>query len=233
MLNHNGIYVKTTYCVVVVVFQFSRFPRHVQRDLSCIRNHHCSSVLLTVLLTATTVSMFTLNSRRFLKLVSPPAARFSPALYFAQYTKIVQKKLKPLVVESEPSSPPSCPLSPEQLDRIARNKRAALERLASAKTPTGFGESWRKGLSAEFGKPYFKQVRTGYSTTHGVSVFFGPVFMSFPILSQLMNFVSDERKRHTVYPPAEDVFTWTQMCDIRDVSETAMALSLRSKIIRH
>uniref|UniRef100_A0A671XAH4 Uracil-DNA glycosylase-like domain-containing protein n=1 Tax=Sparus aurata TaxID=8175 RepID=A0A671XAH4_SPAAU len=32
-----------------------------------------------------------------------------------------------------------------------------------------------------------------------------------------MNFVSEERKRHTVYPPAEDVFTWTQMCDIRDV----------------
>lgn len=35
-----------------------------------------------------------------------------------------------------------------------------------------------------------------------------------------MNFVSEERKHHTVYPPAEHVFTWTQMCDIRDVSET-------------
>ncbi|XP_010751762.3 uracil-DNA glycosylase [Larimichthys crocea] len=91
---------------------------------------------------------------------------------------------------AEPSSPSPAPLSPEQLDRIARNKKAALEKLASAQTPPGFGESWRHGLSAEFGKPYFKQ---------------------------LMDFVSEERKRHTVYPPAEQVFTWTQMCNIRDV----------------
>lgn len=33
-----------------------------------------------------------------------------------------------------------------------------------------------------------------------------------------MKFVADERKAHTVYPPADQVFTWTQMCDIRDVS---------------
>lgn len=37
-----------------------------------------------------------------------------------------------------------------------------------------------------------------------------------------MSFVSEERKRHTVYPPAEHVFTWTQMCNIKDVSETAL-----------
>lgn len=35
---------------------------------------------------------------------------------------------------------------------------------------------------------------------------------------QLMAFVAEERKKHTVYPPPEQVFTWTQMCDIRDVS---------------
>lgn len=35
---------------------------------------------------------------------------------------------------------------------------------------------------------------------------------------QLMAFVAEERKRYTVYPPPEQVFTWTQMCDIRDVS---------------
>ncbi|XP_023269423.1 uracil-DNA glycosylase isoform X1 [Seriola lalandi dorsalis] len=134
--------------------------------------------------------MFARHCGRFLTPVAPLAARFSPALYFAQYTKIVQKKPKPSAVESKPSGPPPNPLSPEQLDKIARNKRAALEKLASAHTPPGFGESWRKGLSAEFGKAYFKQ---------------------------LMNFVSEERKRHTVYPPAEHVFTWTQTCDIRDV----------------
>lgn len=32
-----------------------------------------------------------------------------------------------------------------------------------------------------------------------------------------MSYVAEERKKHTVYPPAEHVFTWTQMCDIQDV----------------
>ncbi|XP_035513527.1 uracil DNA glycosylase a isoform X1 [Morone saxatilis] len=135
--------------------------------------------------------MLALRCPRFLKPLQPAAARLSPALCFAQYTKIVQKKQKSSAPEGDgPPQPGSPPLSPDQLERIARNKRAALERLAAAQTPPGFGESWRNGLSAEFGKPYFKQ---------------------------LMSFVADERKRHTVYPPAEHVFTWTQMCDIRDV----------------
>uniref|UniRef100_UPI0037E789A8 uracil-DNA glycosylase isoform X1 n=1 Tax=Semicossyphus pulcher TaxID=241346 RepID=UPI0037E789A8 len=134
--------------------------------------------------------MFVQHLRRFLKPVLPPDVRFSSALYVTRYTKILQKKQKSSASEPEPSSPPPTPLSPEQLDRIARNKKAALEKLASAQTPPGFGQSWRNGLSAEFKKPYFKQ---------------------------LMSFVSEERKRHTVYPPAEHVFTWTQMCDIRDV----------------
>ncbi|KAM9393014.1 uracil-DNA glycosylase isoform 1-T1 [Pholidichthys leucotaenia] len=105
-------------------------------------------------------------------------------------TTEVQKKRRSSAGDAEPSSPAPSPLAPEQLERIARNKRAALERLASASTPPGFGESWRKALCAEFGKPYFKQ---------------------------LTNFVCEERKRHTVFPPAEHVFTWTQMCDIKDV----------------
>ncbi|XP_065807094.1 uracil-DNA glycosylase-like isoform X1 [Labrus bergylta] len=135
-------------------------------------------------------SMFALHCRRFVKHVSPPARCLSSALYFSKYTKIVQKKPKCSAGDPEPSSPRPAPLSPEQLDRIARNKKAALEKLSSAQTPPGFGESWREGLSAEFGKSYFKQ---------------------------LMRFVSEERKRHNVYPPAEHVFTWTQMCDIKDV----------------
>lgn len=81
------------------------------------------------------------------------------------------------------------PLSPEQLERIAINKKAALERLQSA-APDGIGESWRKALGAEFGKSYFKS---------------------------LMSFVGEERKKHTIYPPPHEVFTWTQTCDIKDV----------------
>ncbi|XP_017657666.2 uracil-DNA glycosylase isoform X2 [Nannospalax galili] len=92
--------------------------------------------------------------------------------------------------EEQPGTPLSSPLSPEQLDRIQRNKAAALLRLAARNVPAGFGESWKKHLNAEFGKPYF---------------------------IKLMGFVAEERKHHTVYPPPDQVFTWTQMCDIRDV----------------
>lgn len=162
--------------------------------------------------------MFALPCRLLPTRLPTLATRLLPALCFAQYTKILQKKPKSPAVESEPSIPSADPLSPEQLERIARNKRAALERLSTAQTPPGFGQSWRSGLSAEFGKPYFKQVRAHvvFGAVRGYSkqVFFLP---------QLMGFVAEERKKHTIYPPAEQVFTWTQMCDIRDVS-----LSLRS-----
>ena len=110
-------------------------------------------------LLAVSTRMFVLRCRRFLKPRSPPAARFSPAVCVSKYIKILQRKKLKSVSAVEPSSPPPAPLSPDQLDRIARNKRAALEKLASAQTPPGFGESWRNGLSAEFGKPYFRRVR--------------------------------------------------------------------------
>ncbi|KAJ8263655.1 hypothetical protein COCON_G00161120 [Conger conger] len=96
------------------------------------------------------------------------------------------KKLKP----TSDKLPTVTSLSPEQLNKIEKNKRAALEKLAAHNAPDGFGESWRKALKAEFGKPYF---------------------------TRLMAFVSDERKKHTIYPPTPQVFTWTQMCSIRDV----------------
>lgn len=47
-----------------------------------------------------------------------------------------------------------------------------------------------------------------------------------PLSPQLMAFVAEERKRYTVYPPPEQVFTWTQMCDIWDVSRAVLCGSL-------
>lgn len=61
----------------------------------------------------------------------------------------------------EPGTPPSSPLSPEQLVRIQKNKAAALLRLAARNVPVGFGESWKQHLSGEFGKPYFIKVNEG------------------------------------------------------------------------
>lgn len=101
--------------------------------------------------------MFAPPSQRCLLMSSTSVTRVLPALCFAQYTKIIQKKRKS--PEPEPTSPPAAPLSSEQLERIARNKKAALEKLTSAQTPAGIGEGWRDKLSPEFGKPYFKKVR--------------------------------------------------------------------------
>uniref|UniRef100_A0A2K6CL90 Uracil DNA glycosylase n=2 Tax=Macaca TaxID=9539 RepID=A0A2K6CL90_MACNE len=72
--------------------------------------------------------------------------------------------------QEEPGTPPSSPLSAEQLDRIQRNKAAALLRLAARNVPVGFGESWKKHLSGEFGKPYFIKVKVvilGQDPYHG------------------------------------------------------------------
>lgn len=140
---------------------------------------------------------------------SPAITRLLPALCFAQYTKIMQRKRKS--PEPEPADPS---LSAEQLERIARNKRTALARLSSARTPPGFGEAWRDELAAEFGKTYFKQVR---DVAPRNAKLFSPA--ESPVcLPQLMQFVADERRSRVVYPPADEVFSWTQMCDIRDVS---------------
>ncbi|XP_073438701.1 uracil-DNA glycosylase isoform X2 [Dendrobates tinctorius] len=64
----------------------------------------------------------------------------------------------------------SPPLSPEQLDRIQRNKAAALQKLAARHVPEGFGDSWRQELLVEFTKPYFTKVKVvilGQDPYHG------------------------------------------------------------------
>lgn len=76
-----------------------------------------------------------------------------------KYTEISSqaKKRRKADGGDAPEQTVSPPLSPEQLDRIARNKKAALERLSVRSGPEGLGESWRKALAAEFGKPYLGQ----------------------------------------------------------------------------
>ncbi|KAG8455709.1 hypothetical protein GDO86_001774 [Hymenochirus boettgeri] len=113
---------------------------------------------------------------------------FSRRVFDPQITPV--KKVK--TTEDEDGSPNvvSPPLSPEQLDRMQRNKAAALQKLAGRHVPLGVGGSWKQELMAEFTKPYF---------------------------IKLSSFIAEERKRYTIYPPPEQVFTWTQMVDIRDV----------------
>ncbi|CAI9553605.1 unnamed protein product [Staurois parvus] len=111
-----------------------------------------------------------------------PFSDYSPQTTPVKKTRQEDEENQPQVTSS--------PLSPEQLDRIQKNKAAALQKLAARYVPEGFGESWKQELLSEFAKPYFVK---------------------------LTNYVSEERKRCTVYPPPHQVFTWTQMCDIRDV----------------
>ena len=84
-----------------------------------------------------------------------PAVLISQTIYFSKFVKITPKKLKSSNAEQKSSSPQ---LSDEQLDRMAQNKKAALDKLRAKETPAGFGETWRRELAAEFEKPYFKQV---------------------------------------------------------------------------
>lgn len=71
-------------------------------------------------------------------------------------------------------------LSPEQLERIARSKAAALERLSSRRGPVGVGESWSRALGAEFNKHYFTSVmRNFFSSFSFLCFFFFHVFVGF------------------------------------------------------
>ncbi|KAL1765422.1 uracil-DNA glycosylase [Sigmodon hispidus] len=91
---------------------------------------------------------------------------------------------------------PHCPcwslLSVEQVVCIQRNKVVPCLDLPPDNMLPSLSESWKQQLCREFGKLYFVK---------------------------LMGFVAEERKYHKVYPPPEQMFTWTQMCDIRDVKE--------------
>ncbi|KAG2470468.1 UNG glycosylase, partial [Polypterus senegalus] len=79
----------------------------------------------------------------------------------------------------ENGTPISPPLSPEQLQRMEKNKRAALEKLASRGVPEGFGSSWKEELLPEFNKPYFTKVKVvilGQDPYHGPSQAHGLCF---------------------------------------------------------
>ncbi|KAI0242145.1 Uracil-DNA glycosylase [Lamellibrachia satsuma] len=85
------------------------------------------------------------------------------------------------------------PLSPEQQSNIEKKRLNAKLNLIERQTSgvvVNLGPTWLKALEAEFSKPYFQK---------------------------LSKFVDSERRKHTVFPPVQDVFSWTQMCPIREV----------------
>ncbi|XP_064630237.1 uracil-DNA glycosylase-like isoform X2 [Lineus longissimus] len=84
----------------------------------------------------------------------------------------------------------NAPLSPDQRLKIEQNRLSAKMIKASRASHgllTNIGPSWFKALEPEFSKPYF--LRLG-------------------------KMLAEERQKNTVYPPKEQVFSWTQMCDV-------------------
>ncbi|XP_042872292.1 uracil-DNA glycosylase-like [Penaeus japonicus] len=84
-------------------------------------------------------------------------------------------------------------LSPEQKERMQKNKLKAEIKQASRKFVAlheNIGPSWFTALKSEFSKPYFEK---------------------------LSSFLEGERKRSTIFPPAEQVYSWTHNCELRDV----------------
>ncbi|KAG0724137.1 Uracil-DNA glycosylase [Chionoecetes opilio] len=84
-------------------------------------------------------------------------------------------------------------LTPEQKSRMQDNKLKAEIKLQSKKTPAlhgSIGHSWYQALKAEFQQPYFEK---------------------------LSSFLATETQKGTIYPPADQVYSWTQLCGLRDV----------------
>lgn len=84
-------------------------------------------------------------------------------------------------------------LSPEQRSRMDDNRLVAKIKLQTKKTcalSPNIGKSWYRALEAEFNKPYF---------------------------TKLSEFLKNERDIALVYPPVEEVFSWTTKTDINEI----------------
>lgn len=108
-------------------------------------------------------------------------------------------------------------LSPEQLERIARNKAAALERLSARRVPVGVGESWRRALGAEFNKHYFTSVITAFFFLIRFSCFFFNRAFVYCIFFSSVNELRAwwETEAHRVSSPGAGVHMDTDVPDWR------------------
>ncbi|KAH9499176.1 hypothetical protein Btru_004348 [Bulinus truncatus] len=84
-------------------------------------------------------------------------------------------------------------LTDDDKGKVEQNKTNAKIVLTGKKTDglvVNIGSSWYNALESEFSKEYF---------------------------TKLCDFISKERKNGVIYPPADQVFTWTKTCEIRAV----------------
>ncbi|XP_042208083.1 uracil-DNA glycosylase-like isoform X3 [Homarus americanus] len=84
-------------------------------------------------------------------------------------------------------------LTPEQKQRMMQNKIRAEIKKQCKKTPglhENIGHSWYLALKSQFSQPYFEK---------------------------LSKFLEHKRKRATIFPPEDQVFSWTQACKLQDI----------------
>lgn len=105
-------------------------------------------------------------------------------------------KAEPPAKPTDAGTPVAKPLSDLVKPSMPASPLLSVEALIKKKISSGshalhenIGVTWFKALQAEFDKPYFKK---------------------------LSSFVEQQRKSKTVFPPADQVFTWTHYHTIRD-----------------
>ncbi|XP_033119413.1 uracil-DNA glycosylase-like [Anneissia japonica] len=118
--------------------------------------------------------------------------------FFSPSIRGSKRPLSSLENENNQNSPPKVPssetstLTAEQISAIEKKKKEAIAKRQKRMSGDSefMGETWEKALASEFTKPYFLNLK---------------------------KFVEQERKSQKIFPPADQVYSWTQMCDIREV----------------
>ncbi|XP_045615322.1 uracil-DNA glycosylase [Procambarus clarkii] len=92
-----------------------------------------------------------------------------------------------------PDNKPQLNMTPEQKERMMHNKLKAEIKKQCNQTPAlhdNIGHSWYVALKPQFVQPYFTKLST---------------------------FLVQERNKATIYPPENEVFSWTHHCKLEDI----------------
>lgn len=118
-----------------------------------------------------------------------PLATSSPKRLLSSENSVCHEQ--PMKKPKSEGSPENNAFSPAiDIEKKRLIAKVKLQSRATPIVPPDIGLSWFGALEQEFSKEYFLK---------------------------LNSFVQEERRRYTVYPPHEDVFSWTKSCEVNKV----------------
>ncbi|PSN50218.1 Uracil-DNA glycosylase [Blattella germanica] len=79
------------------------------------------------------------------------------------------------------------------------------------------GETWFDALAPEFGKPYFLKIYFYIQEFQSSITETSKLRFLIHLFPQLSQFLTAERQSHTIFPPEEEVWTWTHKCSVNEV----------------